>query len=289
LIKFNSENLVFKKIFHVSNYLCNKKIEVYKNIIYLVMLNGTIIIYNIKTNEIFYLNTDLDSANSICNIRNNIIIMGTRRGLYIYKYNIVDKKIDIINKYHKFKNFNIADIYFFKNNIIFSDFHNVYISNLVNNNRPSNIYKLDSFHDPIFLYGDNLYIFNSKKCSISIININNLQDIKTILLSFKNFDDFALIIYNIFVDETSIYINYENNIIVFDHDGELIRIIKINGSLINASFNIDSDKIYLTRNSKDSVHFLIYQQQKFKYKNKYLYKDLIKSICSYLIDFNNKF
>jgi len=67
------------------------------------------------------------------NIDEDKIVIGTFAGLYFYKYNIINGKIDVIDvkRTHAFST--VYGICYFKNKIIFIDFQYTYVYNLEDN------------------------------------------------------------------------------------------------------------------------------------------------------------
>ena len=266
LVKFNTESLA-GNLFSISGNFDIYKINVYKNKIYLpTYADKIIIIYDMKTHKISQLNTNLRGINSICNIDENNIIVGTINGLYFLNYDIIDEEKFVINSNKEVKNNAIYDIIYFDNKIICLSLLYVSIFYFENNFLKVDFYeKCNCLCDSTFLYNGHVYIYRSKENLIDVINIKNVKNRKIISLSHKNP---SRVISSTFVDDTCIYIYVGKNINIFDHDGELIRKIKINIPNLNSSFYIDSDKIYLTQKLENSTNFLVLQQKlKYKYKN----------------------
>jgi len=280
---FNTESLIFEKSFDIKVDPKNCKICVYNNKVYLpIYENGLIIIYDMETNKTFNFHTNLNSVCSIFNIDDNNIAIASSTGLYVYNYNIIDDKVNIISidRKNEFYNYPIWDIYYFKETAIFSD-TDICIKSINMNNPICLMHDIHCHHNSIFLHNNHLYFFNSEKNLIRVIDINNFHNItgpqlyilhkegkirkdKTILLS--SLDDIMSDKSSIFVDQTYIYIKISKLINVYNHNGEFIRRININYPDLNNSLYISSNKIYLTQKFGDSLKFLIFRQN-FKYRN----------------------
>jgi len=260
---FNTQSLIFEKSFVIPTQK-RYKINTYNNKIYLYTFgNGQVIIYDMKTNETFHLITNLKNIYSIRNIDDDNIIIGTFLGIYIYSYNIINGKINVISIKRKFENCKITDIYYFENKIIFSTISNIHIYSLADD--LNNICKFNLFSESIFLYNEHLYIFNFEKYLIKILNINNKSE-RIVSFSLENLNNDIILMPHIFVNETYIYILVQKYVYVFDHDVKIFRRIHFNIPNLNQVFNVDSDKIYLGQNFENSINLKIFQQ-KFRYKN----------------------
>jgi len=259
LVAFNVNSLIFKKSFGDFEGYDYCDINIYKNKVYLLMCkNGLMIIYDMITDKTIYFNTNLEFIYSFCNIDDNEIIFVTDLYLYIYKYDIIDTKISILDIKQIFNNDNYANLCYFKGNIIFKAGDYINIHNLKYNSVNSLIY--DKFSCWMCLYNEYLHVLSSGDSIIRIYNMNDKKFIKSISLPF----DFSINSHtrNIFVDNTGFYIEFSTYINVFNYDGEYIR--RIDKPYLNSVFHIDSDKIYLVRKFEKSIDVSIFQQ-KLKY------------------------
>jgi len=270
LIGFNTMPLILEKSFSVFifNYY---KINIHNNKIYILICeNESIIIYDIKRDETIYFDTKLNNINSLCSIDDNNIILATNKGLYIYNYNIVNKKISILDVKQKFDSYYITEVYYSKNKIIFQTNEKVHIYNSETDFLYCCYYNaLLYYNDYICLYDECLYILDSESYAIDIYNINERKYIGKVSLLFdlsKKGDNVE--ISKIFVCEAYIYIVFFKYMNVFTHDGEFIRRIEIPNS--NYSFHVDSDRIYQTKKFINSINLSIFQQ-KFKLGTKKYY------------------
>jgi len=267
LIGFNTEVLISNNFITTCDNFVNFKINIYNNKIYLPILNGLIIIYDIKTNNTYYLNTNLNFVKSICNIDDNNIIVATLSGLYIYNYNIINGQINVNNIERKLPHKKIIDVYYSNNRIIFSDINHVYVYHLKNNFLFLFFFEFNFYRDSIFLYDEHLYVFFAEKYIINVLDINDRKNDKKILLSSDFFDKITLHDTNIFVNKIYIYIEFFNNIYVFNHDGGFVRKIIIDIPCLNPVFFIDGEKIYFTQKSNNLVNLLILQQKYKMFRN----------------------
>jgi len=266
-LEFNTESLIFEKSFPVVNQSISCNIDFRNNKIYMCsFLEENIIIYDMKTKETFYLDTKLKTMHLICNIDDNNIMVGTLSGIYFYNYNIINKKINIISVKKKLYNYIVTKISYFENKIVVSTLFDIYIYSLKDDSLTTHLCVRDCGYDSIFLYSKYLYVFNYRKYSIKILDINDKSE-KNIILSFEDFKDEELLGVSMFVDNIYIYFFFKELIYVFDHNGKFIRGINFGIPNLSSTFYINLDEIYLVQKIGTSLNLMILQQ-KFKYKSK---------------------
>jgi len=271
LIKFNTVSLFLEKKFHISDYSFNFKINIFNNKIYLpIYQNGLVIIYDMETDETFYLNTNLNKIYSVCNIDDNNIIISSSSSIYIYNYNVINGNINIINREKIYIGSRVYDVYYLRNNIIFRNHYDRLCVHKLGKdtlNFPSD--GIGYYFNHIYLYNECLYMFDSSKYMIELINFNNIEKSKTIVLSHENFSSkiFQDICFFV-VDETYFYVKSCKYINIFDHIGEFVGTIKIDDIKLEDPFFVDSKYIYMTQFFESGINLLIFKHSiKWEKKN----------------------
>jgi len=234
----------------------------FNNKIYLpIYQNGMIIIYDMNTDKTFYLNTHLNKIHSILHIDNNNIIISSSLSIHIYNYNIMGENINIISKKEIYFGSIINDVYYLNNNIIFRNRYNkICLHNLGRYvlKFPSN--ELGYYYNHIYLYNNSLYMFDSNICLIEIINFGAEKQTKIITLYHENSNSIMFQeVSSFIVDETYFYIKCSEHINIFDHNGEFIGNIKIDGVKLNESFYVDSKFIYMTQIFEKIINLLVFK------------------------------
>lgn len=102
---------------------------------------------------------------------------------------------------------------------------------------------------------------------VDIINFNNVEQNKIIVLFHVNFDSNIFRDTSSFVaDETYFYIKFFEYINIFDHDGEFVGNIKIGKVNLDKPLYVDSKCIYMTQIFKRTINLLIFKHS-IKYSN----------------------